>query len=393
MFLHLLFFASWFSLLPTVFRHHGQKYGSPFNSLAAGFIPLSSSQSTSMSSADLAAIMPSVANVSQVATSAVSATVVSPSTASPLLSPDALAAAVAQAIGNSLPTIVSALQSSHSPPVSNALSSVPVSNLGECAASSVPPISSWAQAGVSGLVSTAGRLQVPSFIPTFSPLPATLSPTSVSLVASSMSPLFATGRSLPQADGTSDLLLPKAEKAFVVGPGHAPVPYKLVAKILSGQFVDLADLLSANLRSPEQEPQTYLDGKLIVSSSKRRLVEIKDILTWTEAFTIYQMVSCSIHPQRWPNLTKYKLLVIQTARQYPGQAWLEYNLAFCKDAAATGLTDWLKMNSDLYHFHLRSPTPPTTWQLLQPSSSPSSTSSTGRVSSASAPICHSWNRG
>ena len=84
-------------------------------------------------------------------------------------------------------------------------------------------------------------------------------------MASLMSLLFATGRSLPQADATSDLLLPKVEKAFVVGPGHAPVPYKLVAKISSGQFVDLADLLLANLHSPEQEPQTYLEGKLIVS--------------------------------------------------------------------------------------------------------------------------------
>ena len=73
----------------------------------------------------------------------------------------------------------------------------------------------------------------------------------------------------------------------MVGPGHAPVPHKLVGKITNSQFVDLADLLSANLRLPEQEPQTYLEGKLIVSSSKRRLVEVKDILTWTEAFTIY----------------------------------------------------------------------------------------------------------
>ena len=65
----------------------------------------------------------------------------------------------------------------------------------------------------------------------------------------------------------------------------------------------------------------------------------------------------SIHPQHWPDLTKYKLLIIQTARQYSGQAWLEYDLAFCKDAAATGLANWSKMNSDQYNLHLRSPTP------------------------------------
>ena len=39
----------------------------------------------------------------------------------------------------------------------------------------------------------------------------------------------------------------KLEKAFIVGPGHAPIPSKLVSKIIGGQVVELADLLSANL--------------------------------------------------------------------------------------------------------------------------------------------------
>ena len=91
--------------------------------------------------------------------------------------------------------------------------------------------------------------------------------------------------SLPSLE--SSLASSQSEKAFIVGPGHAPIPSKLVSKIVGGQFVELADLLSVNLRAVEQEPQTFLDGKLVVSSSKRRQVEIKDILTWTEAFTIF----------------------------------------------------------------------------------------------------------
>ena len=159
------------------------------------------------------------------------------------------------------------------------------------------------------------------------------------------------------------------DKAFVVGPGHPPIPAKLVTKITSGQFVGLADLLSSNLRTVEHEPQTFLDGKLLVSK-KHRAVEIQDILTWTEAFTIFQMVMCATHAHRWPDLTKYKLLIIQTARQSAGRAWLEYDLAFCKDAAATGASDWSWMNLDLYNFHLRSPAPVTTQQ------SPNSSSTT-----------------
>ncbi len=84
-------------------------------------------------------------------------------------------------------------------------------------------------------------------------------------------------------------------------------------------------------------------------------MEISDILTWTEAFTIFQMVLCATYPHRWSDLTKYKLLIIQTAHQFPGSAWLEYDSAFRKDAAASGLGDWSKMNLDLYNFHLQSP--------------------------------------
>jgi len=50
---------------------------------------------------------------------------------------------------------------------------------------------------------------------------------------------------------------------------------------------------------------SILDGKLMVSSSKRRQVEIEDILTWTEAFTIFQMMLCAVHPHHWPDLTMY----------------------------------------------------------------------------------------
>ena len=74
-------------------------------------------------------------------------------------------------------------------------------------------------------------------------------------------------------------------------------------------------------------------------SKKCRQVEIQEILTWTEAFTIFQMVTCTTHSYRTPDLTKYKLLIIQTARQSPGRACLEHRLAFRKDAAATGLSD------------------------------------------------------
>ena len=143
----------------------------------------------------------------------------------------------------------------------------------------------------------------------------------------------------------------------------------------------------------EQEPQAFLERQLLLTNAKRRQVEIKDILTWTEAFTIFQLVLCATFPLHWLDLAKYKLLIIQTARQHPGLAWLEYDLAFRTDAAASGLNDWSKMNLDLYSFHLHSST---SSSLLPRSSSLSGfpQCSSGSLDSRQhTPFWHSWNEG
>ena len=184
-------------------------------------------------------------------------------------------------------------------------------------------------------------------------------------------------------------LAASSDQAFVVGPGHAPIPAKLVKKITNAELVELADLLSTNLHAVDLEPQAFLDGKLLVSK-KCQLGEVEDILTWTEVFTIYQMVICASHPHRWSDLTKYKLLIIQTARHSPGRSWLEYDVAFWKDAAATGASDWSRMNLYPYNFHLRSPASPSS---LPSSSDSPLLSTTPRGRSAHAPYCISWNRG
>ena len=85
---------------------------------------------------------------------------------------------------------------------------------------------------------------------------------------------------------------PTFGKAFVFAPGYPPTPHKLVGKITGGQFADLADLLSDNVRAQESEPQAFLDGKRVVATAIKRLVEVSDNLTWIEAFTIYSMIIC-----------------------------------------------------------------------------------------------------
>ena len=46
---------------------------------------------------------------------------------------------------------------------------------------------------------------------------------------------------------------PTLEKVIAIGPGHAAIPAKLVAKCTCGHFVDLADVLSVNRSAEEHE--------------------------------------------------------------------------------------------------------------------------------------------
>ena len=97
-------------------------------------------------------------------------------------------------------------------------------------------------------------------------------------------------------------------------------------------------------------------------------------------------ILCCTHPSRWQDMIQNKLLVLQTAHQFSGKAWLYYDTAFRKDAAASGLTDWSRMISDLYNFHTRLPKQ----QQFQP---PTTSSSPSRSLPSSSNFCRSWNNG
>ena len=125
------------------------------------------------------------------------------------------------------------------------------------------------------------------------------------------------------------------KRSVVINPGHAPIPRKLVMKITDGHFLDLADLLSANLRARGKRT-TNVFGWLtcgIGSQTPRG---------WSvgHPHVDSSFLPLSSRPVTGPIALWLKLLIIQRARQYPGRAWLDYDLAFRKDAAALSLIDW-----------------------------------------------------
>ena len=80
------------------------------------------------------------------------------------------------------------------------------------------------------------------------------------------------------------------------------------------------------------------------------------------------------------------VLIICIAKQFPGRCWYNYDRAFRLHAAASSLTNWSQMNSDLYHYHtsvaVQTSTPPSSGRHREPRGDQHATT-----------ICKSWNSG
>jgi len=86
-----------------------------------------------------------------------------------------------------------------------------------------------------------------------------------------------------------------ADQPFMVGPGVSLVPAKLVSQIVAGKYVDLCDLLPANLQVKEPEPQLLFDNRLLLTSQPKKFRQrIEDIAMWTKAFAIFSFLLSSL---------------------------------------------------------------------------------------------------
>ena len=107
---------------------------------------------------------------------------------------------------------------------------------------------------------------MPSFLSTRSSVGIPVVPRAFQpLVLASSAPSLFDSSSVPST--SSPTLAPWRLQSVVLAPDYAG---KLVAKITSGAFVELADLPAENIRAQEAEPHTNLDGKLLVAPAKRK---------------------------------------------------------------------------------------------------------------------------
>ena len=214
-----------------------------------------------------------------------------------LLDNNSLAQAISRALTESLPPLLSSLRDSSGTNTNMAAMSGPLS-LALNSTQSPAFSSSGTPCSTSQF---SGTLVVPSFILSCSSFGSPLFVSTLPATYFANLPVVV-GGSCGGATGSESSTFPNLNKAFVVGSGYAPVPYKLFCKITAGLFLDLADLLPENIRAEEIEPQAFLEAKLVVSGSKKRVIEITDIVTWIEAFTIFSMILCQTFPSRRKDL-------------------------------------------------------------------------------------------
>ena len=172
----------------------------------------------------------------------------------------------------------------------------------------------------------------------------------VQYLPATVSSLSAPISSVATLPTNSSALHPILEQPFVVGPGYSPIPYKVVATIVAGKYLNLADLLpDNNARPDDHKPQLFFDGRLALTAPSRvNKRQITDLVDWIEALSIYTLILISYFPHRWRDLTAYKLLIIRTYRQFAGRAWLNNDKAFREHVAAARVTDWPSLNVQLY---------------------------------------------
>ena len=118
--------------------------------------------------------------------------------------------------------------------------------------------------------------------------------------------------------------------------------------ITSGQFVDLASLLTKPYEPHPSGTVISIDGRVVVSHSPKPLRRLTDIVQWVQAFSVYSLVLVTYSPGRAVDLLKYQLLILRTQAQFGGMAWLNYDEAFHRVAAARHVFDW---SVELYNFH------------------------------------------
>ena len=114
---------------------------------------------------------------------------------------------------------------------------------------------------------------------------------------------------------------------FVLSDGLAPVPSKLVARIVKGEFVDMAELLRDNLEAHRWG--TLIEPAATSSDVNRKCRrEVPDLLSWVQCFGKYQAIIAKSDSLKPCMLLAYQTLIVREAYHCGSRGWQAYDTMF-----------------------------------------------------------------
>ena len=133
---------------------------------------------------------------------------------------------------------------------------------------------------------------------------------------------------------------------FILDEGMA-IPGKVVARIVSKQFVDMAELLAENL-TPVATLKEANPLSELVTGTRRKLRPVPDLTSWAACFAAYTIIRCSRHRDDATMMLGYMRLILQEASVFPAERWRKYDVRFRTLAAAQPGLDWSRPHGTLF---------------------------------------------
>ena len=110
---------------------------------------------------------------------------------------------------------------------------------------------------------------------------------------------------------------------FSLGEAFPSIPEKLVRRIQSLDYVDLAELLPDNM-----ELQRLVDTESRHGSGQRQPQRVASLMTWVQCFVTYAAVVPEAHPHCMRDLMAYLRMIMREAQRHGGDGWRSYDVLF-----------------------------------------------------------------
>ena len=137
-------------------------------------------------------------------------------------------------------------------------------------------------------------------------------------------------------------------QGVILSPALQPIPGRLVRRIISGDFVEMRDLLTDNIALHDQleAVQGPLNLTPIPGALRPRLREVPNLTSWVFCFLGYIAVRTSDPITR--DMLAYCRLMIREGLRHGGNGWRDYDRCFRSQAAIDRSLRWNTLLSDLH---------------------------------------------